>query len=351
MAEKVKFGIIGTGAIAAMHAKALADSCNAELVAVYDQVTERAQQFAEKYNVRAAADFESFLADPEIEAVTIATPTGIHGKVAVPAALAGKHILCEKPLDVTTEKADEIIAACDKTGVLLMSVFQSRFIQNVGLIKKAIEAGRFGKIVLASAQCKWFREQKYYDSATWRGTWALDGGGALMNQSIHTIDLLLYLNGDVEEVSALTGTLTHTGIEVEDNAVAIVKFKNGSLGTIEGSTSCAPGFPRRVEISGSLGSAVLEDTKLVRWQFVTDEPGDEEIRANGGLSEVLSGGGAGDPMAISCEGHRVQIEELADAILAGQKEVALSGKEGRRAVELICSIYKSAQTGQPVKIS
>ena len=172
-----------------------------------------------------------------------------------------------------------------------------------------------------------------------------------MNQSIHTIDLLLYINGDVEEVSAMTATLSHTGIEVEDNAVAILKFKNGSLGTIEGSTSCAPGFPRRVEISGSHGSVVLEDTQIVRWQFANEEPGDEEIRQNKGISEIISGGGAGDPMAISCAGHRVQIEDLADAILAGQKEVELSGKEGRRAVELICSIYKSAQTGAPVKLN
>ena len=351
MADKVKFGIIGTGAIATMHAKAISESCNAELVAVYDQITERAQQFAEKYNVRAVANFEDFLADKEVEAVTIATPTGIHGKVAVPAALAGKHVLCEKPLDVTTDKVDEIIAAADKTGVLLMSVFQARFGQNVALIKKAIEAGRFGKIVLASAQCKWFRDQQYYDSATWRGTWALDGGGALMNQSIHTIDLLLYLNGDVEEVSAMAGTLSHSGIEVEDNAVAIFKYKNGSFGTLEGSTSCAPGFPRRVEISGSMGSVVLEDTKIIRWEFVNEEPGDEEIRKNFGVGEVLSGGGAGDPMAISSEGHRLQIEQLSAAILEGKNEVELSGREGRRAVELICSIYKSAQTGAPVKLS
>ena len=148
----------------------------------------------------------------------------------------------------------------------------------------------------------------------------------------------------------MAGTLSHTGIEVEDNAVAIVKFKNGSFGTIEGSTSCAPGFPRRVEISGSMGSVVLEDTKIVRWQFVNEEPGDEEIRNNGGLGEVISGGGAGDPMAISSEGHRKQIEDLATAILQKQKDVELSGREGRRAVELICSIYKSAKTGAPVKL-
>ena len=249
------------------------------------------------------------------------------------------------------EKVDEIIAACDKTGVLMMSVFQSRFVKNVGLIKQAIDAGRFGRIVLVSCQCKWFRTQEYYDSATWRGTWALDGGGALMNQSIHTIDLLQYLNGDVEEVSAATATLSHTGIEVEDNAVAILKYKNGALGTIEGSTSCQPGFPRRIEVSGSKGSVVLEDNKIIRWQFVDEEAGDEAIRQNGGIGEVISGGGAGDPMAISSNGHRVQIESLAEAILSGQKKIELDGREGRRAVALICSIYKSAQTGKPVKVN
>ena len=351
MADKVKFGIIGTGAIATMHAEALRDAKNAELTAVFDQVTERAKAFAEKYNVRAIDNFEEFLNDKNVEAVTIATPTGVHGKVAVPAALAGKHLLCEKPLDTTVEKVDEIIAACDKTGVLMMSVFQSRFVKNVGLINQAIDAGRFGRIVLVSCQCKWFRTQEYYDSATWRGTWALDGGGALMNQSIHTIDLLQYLNGDVEEVSAATATLSHTGIEVEDNAVAILKYKNGALGTIEGSTSCQPGFPRRIEVSGSKGSVVLEDNKIIRWQFVDEEAGDEAIRQNGGIGEVISGGGAGDPMAISSNGHRVQIESLAEAILSGQKKIELDGREGRRAVALICSIYKSAQTGKPVKVN
>ena len=252
--------------------------------------------------------------------------------------------------DHTAVRLNREIAACDKTGVLMMSVFQSRFVKNVELIKQAVDAGRFGKIVLVSCQCKWFRTQEYYDSASWRGTWALDGGGALMNQSIHTIDLLQYLNGDVDEVMAATATLSHTGIEVEDNAVAILKYKNGALGTIEGSTSCQPGFPRRVEISGSLGSVVLEDNKLVRWQFVNEEPGDEEIRKSGGVGEVISGGGAGDPMAISSNGHRIQIEALAEAILSGRKKIDLDGREGRRAVALICSIYKSAKLGAPVKV-
>jgi predicted dehydrogenase len=347
VAEKVKFGIIGTGAIATMHAEALKATANAELVAVFDKVTERAENFAEKYSVRSADNFESFLADPEIEAVTIATPTGIHGTVALPAAKAGKHILCEKPLDVTLEKSDAIIDACEENDVILSAVFQSRFGTAVGLIKKAIDDGRFGKMVLASTQIHWFRSQEYYDSAGWRGTWALDGGGALMNQSIHTIDLLLYLNGDPAEVYAYTDTLTHTGIEVEDNAAAVVKFKNGALGTIEASTSCAPGFPRRIELSGSKGSVIMEDDKIVRWQFAEELPEDEKIRANFLDGEGMHGG-AGDPMAISWEGHRRQLEDLATAIIA-KREPSLPGREGRRAVELICGIYKSAETRQVVK--
>ena len=350
MAQKVKFGIIGTGAIAAKHAEAIQNAVNAELVAVFDLVADRAKAFADRFGVRASSSFEEFLADPEVQAVTIATPTGIHGKVAVPAARAGKHILCEKPLDVTVEKADEIINACHAHGVILSAVFQSRFIQNVELIRQAIAAGRFGRIVLAGAQCKWFRTQEYYDSATWRGTWALDGGGALMNQSIHSIDLLLYLNGDVDEVVAHTAILSHSGIEVEDNAVAILKFKNGSLGTIEGSTSCAPGFPPRIEISGSKGSVVLEDRKIVRWQFTEEAPGDEEIRRTGGYQENIPDNGFSNPMEIASEGHRRQIEDLASAILSGKHEVKLSGVEGRRAVALICAVYESARTGKPVKL-
>jgi len=347
MKNKVKFGIIGTGAIATLHAKALEASTNAELVAVFDKVTERATEFAKKHNVRAVDDFDAFLADAEIEAVTVATPTGIHGTVALPAAKAGKHILCEKPLDVTLEKTDAIIDTCEVNNVILGAVFQSRFGSAVQEIRKAVDSGRFGKMVLASTQIHWFRSQEYYDSATWRGTWKLDGGGALMNQSIHNIDLLLYLNGDPAEVFAYTGTLTHTGIEVEDNAVAVVKFKNGSLGTIEASTSCAPGFPRKLELCGSKGSVLLEDDCIKNWKFVEETVEDDVIRKKYAEGENMKGG-SGDPMAIDCEGHKRQIQDLAEAILSG-KETKLSGREGRRAVQLICGIYESVKTGMPIK--
>ena len=347
MENTVKFGIIGTGAIAAMHAKALEACEKAELVSVFDKVTERAAKFAEQYEVRAIDDFEKFLADPEIDAVTVATPTGIHGQVALPAAKAGKHILCEKPLDITLEKADAIIDACDDNDVILSAVFQSRYGSAVEAIKEAVDAGRLGKMVLANTHIHWFRSQEYYDSAGWRGTWELDGGGALMNQSIHNIDLLLYLNGDPAEVFAYTDTLTHEGIEVEDTAVAVIKFKNGSLGTIEASTSCAPGFPRRLELSGSKGSITLEDDCITNWTFAEYHPEDKVTQEKYADGDNMKGG-SGDPMAISYEGHRRQIKDMTEAILSG-KESKLSGREGRRAVQLICGIYESAKTGKPVK--
>lgn len=347
MAGKVGFGIIGTGVIAEMHAQAIGMVPEAYLVGVYDKIAERSEAFARKYGVKAYATFEELLADKAARAVTIATPTGFHGAVAIPAANAGKHILCEKPLDVTTEKADAIIGACEKNKVKLASVFQSRFLRNARTIKRAVDAGRFGKIVLAGAQIKWYRSNEYYASAGWRGTWALDGGGILMNQAIHTLDLLLYAVGDVKEVFAYADTLTHK-IEVEDTAVATLRFKNGALGVIEASTSCAPGFPRRMEISGEKGSVVLEDDAIVRWKFTDETPEDQEIQRNGAAGEGVKGG-ASDPKAINCEGHRRQIDDLVRAIQS-DADPEMPGREGRRAVELICAIYESAKTGKIVPV-
>jgi len=346
MRNKIKFAIIGTGMIAERHAAALAKIPEAELYAVYDKNHARAMEFAKKYPVKVYEKFDELLNDPQLTAVTIATPTGVHKEVAIPCAKAGKHILCEKPLDVTLEKADTIIETCKKHSVYLSAVFQARFSDKVKLIKDAIEAGRFGRLVLCSAQVKWYRSQEYYDSAGWRGTWALDGGGALMNQSIHIIDLLLYLAGEPEMVHAFAGTMTHERLKVEDNACASIKFKNGALGVIEVSTSCAPGFPRRLEISGEKGSVILEDDTITRWQFMEELPNDETIRS--GQSPLGLESGSGDPRSGSHEGHRRQLLDLIKAI-NNKKQPSISGSEGRRAVELICGIYESVKTGKIVR--
>ena len=342
MKDTVGFGISGAGMIAEHHAKAMADVENVRLIGFYDK-TDAAKKRAEQFGCRAFSSLEEMLKDPEIDAVTIATPSGVHGVVAIEAARAGKHILCEKPLEITVERVDEMIKACDENHVLLSSVFQTRFSKPVQLVHEAMRNGRFGRMVLASAQMRWYRQPSYYTGSTWRGTWKMDGGGALMNQAIHMIDLLLYINGAPEEVFAFSGTLTHS-IEVEDNLCATVKFRNGSFGTIEVSTSCAPGFPRRVEFSGSTGTVAFEEDKITRWEFAEPLPEDEKIRKE--LFGQADAHGGSNPMNFPTYGHSCQIRDLANAILTG-KTLVLDGREGRRAVELICGIYESARTGKP----
>lgn len=343
MNRKVGFGIIGAGMIAELHARTIKQLKNTELIGFYDTNFAAAQKRANQFGCKAYETFEAFLSDPTIEAVTIATPSGMHGYVAIPAAQAGKHILCEKPLEITLEKVDAVIHACDENHVLLSPVFQSRFTHPVQLVREAMQSGRFGRMVLASAQMRWFREAAYYSGSSWRGTWKMDGGGALMNQAIHMIDLLLYINGAPEEVFAFSGTLTHS-IEVEDNLCATVKYRNGSFGTIEVSTSCAPGFPRRLEFSGSEGTVAFEEDKITRWEFAKPQPQDKEILQ--ALSGNADAAGGSSPMNISNQGHASQISNLADAILTG-KHLFLDGREGRRAIELITGIYESARTGKP----
>ena len=347
--KRLRLGIIGTGGIAKAHAYAVKNCENAQLVAVHDVVAERAEAFAKEHNCEAESDFAHFLGRSDIDAVTIATPSGTHLDCAVPAAQAGKHILCEKPLDVTVEKIDRIIEACDANKVTLACVFQNRTNQNIQGIRKALAAGRFGKLLLVSFQAKWYRSQEYYDSAAWRGTRELDGGGALMNQAVHFVDILCYLAGRAKSVYAFTDTMTHKNIEVEDNAVACVRFANGAMGTIEASTSCAPGFPRRLAVSGDRGSVVMVDDELTRWEFLDKADEDEKILAEGAAGDQLKGGHS-DPLAIGFEGHRRQVQDFVDAVLEG-REPFVPGREGRLAVELICGIYESSRTGKLVTFS
>lgn len=340
---KVGYGIIGAGNIANFHAQALSMLDNSELIGFYDKIPAAAERMAQKWNCKAYTDFEAFLNDPAIQAVTIATPSGLHGSVAIPAAQHGKHILCEKPLDITIEKANAIAKACEDNNVILVPVFQARFTPTIAKVRDAIRKGRLGRILFVSTRVHWYREPGYYAASPWRGTWSMDGGGALMNQSIHGIDQLIYLNGSPAEVYAFAGTLTHS-IEVEDTLCAAIKFRNGSFGTIEVSTSCAPGFDRVIEITGSEGSIAFEEDRITRWEFVNKQPGDENMVSTAAMEAGANG--SGDPNKISAEGHAKQLNDLSNAILHGGTP-ELYGREGCRAVELICGIYESARTGKP----
>ena len=342
------FGIIGCGMIAGFHAKAISDVRGARLVACFDQVTAAADKLADTTGCKAYHKLDDLLADPAVHVVTMGTPSGAHMEPAVAAARAGKHVIVEKPLDITLRRCDQIIASCRKAGVVLSTVFPSRFHDSSQELKRAVDGGRFGRLTLGDAYVKWYRSQAYYESGAWRGTWELDGGGALMNQAIHSVDLLTWLMGPVVEVRAKTALLAHKRIAVEDVAVATVEFANGALGVIEAATAVYPGYLKRIEIHGDEGSAVLEEEDLVKWDFAKKKPRDEAIFA-AMANRKSGGGGAADPAAIGYQAHAKQFQNVVQAIRKGTAP-AIDGPEGRRSVEIILAIYQSAETGKAIKL-
>lgn len=342
------FGIIGCGMIANFHAKAIADIADAKLVACQSRRLESAQALAEQYGAQAYDDVDAMLADPNVDVVTICTPSGAHMEPALAAAAAGKHLIIEKPLEVTLDRCDKIIEACNKHGVTLSTVFPSRFHKASQLMKQAIDDGRFGTLTLGDAYVKWYRTQEYYDSGQWRGTWELDGGGALMNQAIHSIDLLTWFMGPVAEIRATTATLAHERIEVEDVATASLRFAGGALGTIVATTAAFPGMLKKIEIHGSDGSAVIEEEDIKVWSFRDSTAADKQILADFG-SVTETGGGAADPSAIGHAAHTSQFRDVLRAIGTGEP-LMVDGSEGRRSVEIILGIYGAAQSGQTVEL-
>ncbi|WP_153558266.1 Gfo/Idh/MocA family protein [Roseimaritima sediminicola] len=344
----VGFGIVGCGMIANFHARALADATGAQLLGCTSNRRESAEKFAAEHGGQAFDSLEEMLAAPGIDAVAICTPSGNHLDPGLAAAAAGKHVFVEKPLEITVERCNQLIEACEKAGVKLGVAFQSRFHESSRAMKRAVEEGRFGTVTLGDAYVKWYRSQEYYDSGAWRGTWKLDGGGALMNQAIHTVDLLSWVMGPVAEISAFTSTLAHERIEVEDVAVANLRFANGALGVIEATTASYPGALKRIEVSGSKGSAVLEEEDIRDWDFAEPTAEDEALKAAlAGKTET--GGGASDPAAIGHHGHTCLFNDFVEAIRE-DRQPAVCGREGRRSVEIICAIYESAQQGKIVRL-
>jgi len=345
----MNFGIVGTGMIADFHARALAEIPEARLVACADAKSERAETFGARQGCAAYGDLQSFLQHPGLEVVTICTPSGAHLEPALAAARAGKHLLVEKPLEISLPRCDAMIEACEKAGVLLCGIFPSRFHEAPRALKTAAEAGRFGRVTMGNAYVKWWREQGYYDGGGWKGTRALDGGGALMNQSIHAIDLLQWIMGPIEEVCAFSATLGHDRVEVEDCAAAAIRFESGALGAIQGTTAAWPGFMKRLEVSGTEGSAIMEEENLAFWRFRSESPEDDELRLR--LAGAPStGGGAADPAAIGFHGHRRQFEDMIGAIHE-RRSPFVDGVEARKAVAIIDAIYRSAASGLPARPS
>ena len=344
--DGVKFAIVGAGNIGALHALAIQQIPYARLCAVCDADKARARTLAEEFGARWTTDLEELVSQPDIEVVNVCTPSGLHMDIAVAAAEAGKHVMVEKPIKITLSRADRIIEAARKHRVTLGVFFPSRFTDGVRIAQEAIKAGRLGRLVLCDAYVKWYRPQGYYDSGGWRGTWALDGGGALMNQAIHAIDLLQWLGGPVESVCAHTRTLAHR-METEDTAVAIITYRSGALGVIQAATSAWPGQPSRLEISGDRGTIALEEGIITQWRLADAGPGEEEAMLS---LERTAGTGASDALGIGHEKHQKQIEEFIAAVREHRPPL-VDGSEGRKAVEIINAIYRAAETGQTVSLS
>ena len=342
------FGIIGCGMISDFHSAAIADIKNGKLVAVSSRKAENSQRLVDRYSIQAYSDYNEMLNRDDIDIVCVCTPSGAHMEPAVAAAEAGKHVIIEKPLEITLERCDAIIESCKKANVRLCAIFNSRFSDASQLVKDTVSSGRLGQLTLGDAYVKWYRSQDYYDSGAWRGTMELDGGGALMNQSIHAIDFLQYVMGPVESIQAFTDTLAHKRIDVEDVAVAALRFKNGALGVVEGTTAVYPGSLKKFEFSGTKGTIVLEEEDIITWEFEEEEPEDAEIKQQ--FTEKKSGGGgASDPRAINHDNHRRQMINLIQSIENNIPHL-VDGREGRKAVEIILAIYQSSKAGKTVHL-
>ncbi|WP_296700306.1 Gfo/Idh/MocA family oxidoreductase [Algoriphagus sp.] len=333
--KKYGIGIIGTGSIAIKHAQAIEELKNAELVALFNPNIKSAETAKEKFAAPVLSDFEEFLNLPNLDIACICTPSGMHLEPGLAAAKAGKHLMVEKPIEITLPRADKLIQVCNENNVQLAVIFQNRFSDDYQKLKKAVDAGLFGRLIMGNAYVNWFRDAAYYSTSKWKGTLAADGGGALINQGIHTIDLLLDLMGDVKSVFAEVQTTLYP-IEGEDLGLGIVNFENGALGNVTSATSLYPGYPERVEIFGTEGSAILEAGKITAWNIKGKKPSEFK-------KDAETGSGSSDPNAIGYQLHLMQWKLFLKDI-EGNKTPTVDGKTARKSVELIRAMYQSSKT-------
>jgi len=347
----VRYGVIGCGAIHGVHCDAIKEVPGAVLSGVYDVIAEKACKASDKHGVPAAPTLAELF--EQVDAVTVCVPSGLHAEVGIQAALAGKHVLVEKPIDVRLETATKLVETCEANGVKLGTISQHRFSRAIQRLHDAAQSGEFGKLLAGDAYIKWYRTQAYYDSGEWRGTWKWDGGGCLINQGVHYIDMIQWIMGGVRAVQAQVRTAAHD-IEVEDVANALVEYKNGALGVIQGSTSFYPGLAERLEVHGKHGSVIVEGDQPKLWKI------DAEAAAQG-----MYGGGvqmqptpslhmhnqpdmvasaAADPTAVWGEQHRLQIEDFTQAIVEN-REPFMTGRMALEPLKVILAIYESSRNG------
>jgi UDP-N-acetyl-2-amino-2-deoxyglucuronate dehydrogenase len=349
LVEKLRFGIVGCGVIGPTHAEAIASLPDAQLVAVTDTDAEKAQKLAARYGATPYTSLQTMLDREQLDVVNICTPSGMHGEHACLVMRSGRHVIIEKPMEISLSAIDEMLRVQQENHVKLAVISQHRFDPASLQVHNLLQEKAFGRLVLGNVIVPWWRSQAYYDSGAWRGTWRLDGGGVLMNQSIHSIDLLQWFMGPVRSIYAYTDTLAHR-METEDVAVAVLRFASGAAGTIAATTAAYPGVTTRIEIFGDQGSAVIENDSLSYLHLARDD--NQEIGAYGAnLKESESqrsvGSAAQNPAAISFRGHALQIADMIRAIREDGVPL-VDGYAARRPVEIILGIYESARTHKEV---
>jgi UDP-N-acetyl-2-amino-2-deoxyglucuronate dehydrogenase len=356
---RIRLALVGAGIIARQHARVISQLADrVELAAVVDPDPAKAAELAEQFGAATYGTLAEAVAAADFSVVVVCTPTGTHADVAIEALEAGKNVVIEKPAEVSLERTDAIIAAQEAAGTLVAVISQHRFDPSTELLVGAIERGELGRLTSGIASIDWWRGQSYYDSGDWRGTWALDGGGALMNQGVHTVDLLVAALGTPVEVFGYTATLAHDRIEVEDVAAAVVKFESGAIGVLHGSTAVYPGLVARLQIHGDKGSAVIENDRLT---YIHTTPAGESVEeafmGNTGRStnqidqhefpaDFFSAPGAAGLMSNA---HKHQYLDFLDALESGG-EVRIGLHENRLAISIITGVYESARTGLPVRL-
>ena len=358
----IGFAVVGLG-MGRHHCRSIKAAQGAELIAICDIDQVRREKAAAEYGCRAYASVDELLRDPDVQVVNVAVPTGLHADVGVKVAQSGRHVICEKPLDVNLEKADALIAACRDHGVKLASIFQRRLQPLSRRIKEAVETGRLGPVHYADIHLYWYRTDSYYaggNPPAWRGTFALDGGGACMNQGVHSIDFISWVMGGVATVYAKTGTFTHH-IEAEDVGTVLVTFRNGALGNITCTTAAYPGLTNDIHIFGGKGSIVVEDEKVVTWRIRRDpsassgqatDDKEAELAEEREMQAMYSGStqsGAADPMAVGFDGHAIHVEDMVRAIHEDRAPI-IAGEDARHAVEICVAIQQSAATGKEITL-
>ena len=349
MSKEIGFAVVGLG-MGRHHCKAIQAAPGARLVAVCDLDEERLRPTAQEYGCRAYTTLDELLRDEEVEVVNIATPSGTHAVLGARCAAAGKHLIVEKPADILAGRIEELLAAVRQHGVKAAGIFQSRLDPLNIHIRQAIQQGRLGTLIGAHGHLPWYRAQSYYEGrhGSWKGTWDMDGGGSLMNQGVHTVDLLQWLAGPVAAAMGAFGVFGHR-IEAEDQTVALLRFANGALGTLYTTTCCYPGFNQRLTLYGTRGTIIKEEGSLHSWKMQDDPEGKEEQELLVLYGAGRKASGAADPMAVGFDGHTQIIMDMIGAINEDRQPL-ITLESARHAVEIINAIYLAGRTGREVKV-